>query len=296
MSETINEPTVQVFESEQFGSIRTLMIDNEVWFVGKDVAEALGYTKARNAILSHVDDEDKIPALIQGGCSTGTQKTTIINESGLYSLILSSRLPSAKGFKRWVTSEVLPSIRRYGAYLTDETLSKVTGNTEEAERLFRELKEEKLRVKKLREECGSLEDMITVLRQSNELLSTSNVLLEKRIEVLEPKANYYDSVIQDTTLIPVTLIAKDYGMTATKLNSLLYGFGIQYPRSHTWALYEEYDHFGYTQTIVENMKCSTTGRKYVCMYWTHKGRKFLYDLLKKYNILPVSEHHEEENN
>lgn len=295
MSETRNEPTVQVFESEQFGSIRTLIIDNEVWFVGKDVAEALGYAKARNALSNYVDKDD---ALKQGVIDSKgrIQCMTIINESGLYSLILSSKLPSAKGFKRWVTSEVLPSIRRYGAYLTDETLSRVTGNTEEAERLFRELKEEKLRVKKLREECGSLEDMITVLRQSNELLSTSSVLLEKRIEVLEPKANYYDSVIQDTTLIPVTLIAKDYGMTATKLNSLLYGFGIQYPRSHTWALYEEYDHFGYTQTIVENIKCSTTGRKYVCMYWTHKGRKFLYDLLKKHNILPVSEHHEEENN
>ena len=91
-----------------------------MWFVGKDVAEALGYSKSRNAIAAHVDEEDKTHAPIQGGCSTGVQDTIVINESGLYALILSSKLPSAKEFKHWVTSEVLPSIRKNGAYIRNQ--------------------------------------------------------------------------------------------------------------------------------------------------------------------------------
>lgn len=107
---------LMIFNNPEFGEVRTLTIDNEPWFVGKDVAEILGYVKPRNAIATHVDDDDKALAPIQGGCSTGTQDTAIINESGLYSLIMSSKLPSAKKFKRWVTSEVLPSIRKTGSY------------------------------------------------------------------------------------------------------------------------------------------------------------------------------------
>ena len=107
---------VQVFNNEEFGQVRTLEIDGMVYFVGKDVAEVLGYAKARNAIANHVDDEDKKDAPIQGDLG-GTQMMTIINESGLYSLILSSKLPRAKEFKRWVTSEVLPAIRKHGSYV-----------------------------------------------------------------------------------------------------------------------------------------------------------------------------------
>lgn len=106
-----------VFNHPQFGELRTVEIDGVVWFVGKDVAEALGYSKSRNAIAAHVDEEDKTHAPIQGGCSTGVQDTIVINESGLYALILSSKLPSAKEFKHWVTSEVLPSIRKTGGYV-----------------------------------------------------------------------------------------------------------------------------------------------------------------------------------
>ena len=106
---------LQIFENEEFGEIRTVTIDNEPWFVGKDVAEALGYLKARNAISAHVSDEDKKDAPIQGA-QGGTQNMTIINESGLYALIFGSKLESAKRFKRWVTSEVLPSIRKTGSY------------------------------------------------------------------------------------------------------------------------------------------------------------------------------------
>lgn len=105
------------FEGQQ---VRTLSTNYETWFVGKDVAEILGYKKARNAIAQHVDDEDKKEAPIQG-TPGGTQSMTIINESGLYSLILSSKMPNAKRFKHWVTSEVLPSIRKTGSYQVPQT-------------------------------------------------------------------------------------------------------------------------------------------------------------------------------
>ena len=106
---------IKIFENEEFGSVRTLVINGEPYFVGKDIALILGYAKPRNAIAAHVDEEDKKDAPIQGDLG-GTQEMTVINESGLYSLIFSSKLPKAKEFKHWVTSEVLPSIRKTGSY------------------------------------------------------------------------------------------------------------------------------------------------------------------------------------
>lgn len=119
---------IQIFNHPSFGDIRTVSIDGEPWFVGKDVAEVLGYAKPENAISNHVDSEDKTTTLIQGTGSNYKSKAVIINESGLYSLILSSKLPNAKEFKRWVTSEVLPSIRKHGAYLTDQKAYDITHN------------------------------------------------------------------------------------------------------------------------------------------------------------------------
>lgn len=117
---------IEIFKNEEFGQVRTLLIDNEPYFVGKDVAEILGYSNSSKAVSTHVDDEDKIMEMIahsQNGNMVKTQ-TALINESGLYSLILSSKLPTAKKFKRWVTSEVLPQIRKTGGYIgTDENMS-----------------------------------------------------------------------------------------------------------------------------------------------------------------------------
>mgnify|MGYP005780160173 FL=1 len=107
---------LQVFKNENLGEIRTIIINNEVWFVGKDVARILGYAKPENAISTHIDNEDKTTTLIQGIGSNYKSKAVIINESGLYSLILSSKLPRAKEFKRWVTSGILPQIRKNGYY------------------------------------------------------------------------------------------------------------------------------------------------------------------------------------
>lgn len=122
--------SIKIFENEEFGQVRTVVIDGEIYFVGKDVAKALGYVKTRNAIAVHVDEEDKKVALIQGVVG-GTQNTVVINESGLYSLILSSKLEGAKRFKRWITSEVLPSIRNKGSYdAIDNSLDLIEDETE----------------------------------------------------------------------------------------------------------------------------------------------------------------------
>ena len=139
---------IKIFNNPEFGKVRTMEINGEPYFVGKDVAIILGYAKPENAIANHVDTEDKTLTPIQGGCSTGSQNTTIINESGLYSLILSSKLPKAKEFKHWVTSEVLPSIRKHGAYAVDELLN----DPEFAIKTFTALKEERERSKRLSEQ------------------------------------------------------------------------------------------------------------------------------------------------
>lgn len=112
---------MQKFTSSEFGSVRALCLDGDVCFVGKDVATILGYSNTRDALAKHVDDEDKNTVVIRDG--KGNPNQTVINESGLYSLVLSSKLPNAKKFKRWVTSEVLPSIRKHGVYAVDEVLN-----------------------------------------------------------------------------------------------------------------------------------------------------------------------------
>lgn len=120
----MNEMTI--FQNPEFGQVRTITRDGEPWFVGVDVCNALGYSKARNAIAIHVDNDDKAHAPIQGGCSSGIQNTLIINESGLYALIFGSTFESAKRFKHWVTSEVLPSIRKTGSYTVSKYKPKAT--------------------------------------------------------------------------------------------------------------------------------------------------------------------------
>ena len=115
---------LKIFENPDFGQVRMVMIEDNPYFVGKDVAEALGYSKTENAIANHVDEEDKTSTLIQGSGSNYKSKAILINESGLYSLILSSKLPTAKKFKRWVTSEVLPAIRKHGNYTAPEQENK----------------------------------------------------------------------------------------------------------------------------------------------------------------------------
>lgn len=168
---------LQIFKNESFGEVRTMIIDNEPWFVGKDVAEVLGYTNARKAINDHIDVEDK--GVTKCDTLGGTQEMTIINESGLYSLILSSKLPKAKEFKRWVTSEVLPSIRKHGAYMTAEKLEEVILNPDMMIKLCTALKEEKDRNKELQ-------------------LINSNLAVDNNI--MKPKAEYFDELVDRNLL------------------------------------------------------------------------------------------------
>ena len=172
MSDLYN--SYKTFSNNEFGDIRVLEIDNEPWFVGKDVAEVLGYKKTRNAIALHVDDDDKKDAPIQG-YPGGTQQMTIINESGLYSLILSSKLPNAKKFKRWVTNEVLPSIRKHGAYMTEDTIEKALTSPDFLIQLATKLKEEQEKSKQLEDKLHKNSRMI------NQIAVSKNSLLVREV-------------------------------------------------------------------------------------------------------------------
>ena len=156
---------IKIFENEEFGSVRTMEVNGEPYFVGKDVATILGYVKPENAIANHVDDEDKTTTLIQGTGSNYKSNAVIINESGLYSLILSSKLPKAKGFKHWVTSEILPSIRKTGGYLanSDMMVSTYFGNLPP---------EQQTLVKGLFDNIIAQQTKIDTLTTTNEVLTT----------------------------------------------------------------------------------------------------------------------------
>ncbi|OSA88358.1 UNVERIFIED_ORG: phage antirepressor Ant [Clostridium botulinum] len=186
---------LQIFKNEEFGQVRILAINNESYFVGKDVAEILGYAKPRNAIATHVDEEDKKGAPIQGNLG-GTQEMTIINESGLYSLILSSKLPTAKKFKRWVTSEVLPSIRKTGGYLgtnenmTDEEIMAkallVAQNTINKKNELLKAKEEEIQVKE-KELIETKEDLDNKNKFINQITISENSLLVREVAKIASK-------------------------------------------------------------------------------------------------------------
>ena len=254
---------LEIFENSEFGEIRTVEINNEPWFVGRDVATVLGYSNPRKAIGDHVDDEDK--GVTKCDTLGGSQDLTVINESGLYSLILSSKLPNAKAFKRWVTSEVLPAIRKHGLYAIDDILE----NPDIAIQALTKLKEE---------------------RAARKALELDNQVKSQQIAELQPKATYYDLILQCKDLLSVTEIAKDYGMSAKGLNAMLHELGVQYNQSGVWFLYARYQHEGYTQTKTQNYNRpdGTQGSK-VHTYWTQKGRLFIYNLLKSEDILPTIE-------
>lgn len=250
---------LQVFNSTELGSVRTTIINGEVMFVGKDVATILGYSNPRDAISKHVDDEDKGVAK----CDTlgGVQDMTMINESGLYSLILSSKMPTAKKFKHWVTSEVLPAVRKHGMYAIDDILK----DPDLAIAALTQLKEERERIKQL---------------------ETITLVQKQQIAELQPKASYYDLILQNKNTVPITQIAKDYGMSGRKFNELLHELGVQYKFRKTWLLYQHYAECGYTQSKTFQIDES---RSVMHTYWTQKGRLFLYDLLKSEGIYPLIE-------
>lgn len=252
-----------VFNNPDFGSIRTVTVNNEPYFVGKDVADILGYTNAPKAIKDHVDDEDKlVERIVMSGQKRGV---ILINESGLYSLILSSKMPNARKFKRWVTSEVLPSIRKHGMYAVDELLN----NPDFMIKTFEALKEE---------------------REKNKGLSKEVVEQQRVISELQPKVTYLDKILDSKSLVLTTQIAKDYGMSARRFNRLLRELGVQYKVGDQWVLYAKYQACGYvhSRTIEFRHRDGTPDVK-MQTEWTQKGRLFLYETLKKEGYLPLIE-------
>lgn len=250
---------LQVFNSTEFGSVRTATVNGEVMFVGKDVADILGYQNGSRDINRHVDEEDRHKVMLFDG--NQDNETIIINESGLYSLIFSSKMANARRFKRWVTTEVLPAIREHRMYAIDEILE----NPELAIAALTQLKEECKRRKRL--ECLALVQC-------------------QQIAEMQPKANYYDLILQNTNTVPITQIAKDYGMSGRKFNELLHELRVQYKFRKTWLLYQHYAECGYTQSRTYAIDES---RSVMHTYWTQKGRLFLYDLLKNKGIYPLIE-------
>lgn len=170
---------IRIFKSEEFGEIRTVEIGGEPWFVGKDVAETLGYERPTKAVSDHVDGEDRDEVPIQDPIGR-MQNTAIINESGLYSLILSSKLPSAKAFKRWVTSEVLPSIRKHGGYINGQA----------------EMSPEELMAKALQVAQKTLEEREARIG----VLAAENSALTVEKQILKPKADYFDELVDRNLL------------------------------------------------------------------------------------------------
>lgn len=189
---------IQVFNNPAFGEIRTVTIQDEPWFVGKDVAQVLGYKEPTKAVRERVDADDKgVSKLDTPG---GTQEMTIINESGLYSLILSSKLPSAKEFKRWVTSEVLPSIRKHGAYMTPETLQAAILNPDTMIQLCNQLKAE---------------------QDKSRALEATNAQLAVDKQIMQPKADYFDQLVERNTLTNFRETAKQLGVPPKKFVDFL---------------------------------------------------------------------------
>ncbi len=251
-----------VFKNQDFGEVRTVTINDEPYFVGKDVAEILGYQNGSRDINRHVDTEDRQKIMVFDG--NQDKETIVINESGLYSLILSSKLPRAKQFKHWVTSEVLPAIRKHGAYATEELIA----NPDLAIAAFKALKEE-------REQNRKLEQKVAVQTQ--------------QISEMAPKVSYYDVVLNCKDLVSISVIAKDYGWSASRMNKYLHEKGIQFRQGDIWLLYQKYAEKGYTSTKTHSYLNDDGPHTKVHTYWTQKGRLFIYDLLKEDGIYPQME-------
>lgn len=272
--EKMNE--IQVFSNEKFGQVRGAMIDGEPWLVGKDVAERLLYSNPQKAIRDHVDSEDR--GVNEMDTPGGKQMVVMINESGLYSLIFGSKLDKAKEFKHWVTSEVLPAIRKTGGYVNNSEVfiqNYLPFADDTTKQLFRLT-------------------LDVVDKQNKQIADQQKELAEKSaaIEEMTPKASYYDIVINSPDLMPITIIAKDYGKSGTWLNRKLNEKGVQYRREKTWVLYHQYADKGYVGTKTYAYSGKAYGaEKHVAIntFWTQKGRLFIYELLKGEGILPIVE-------
>lgn len=261
---------IKVFENAEFGSVRTVTINGEPWFVGKDVCSILNLSNPTIAV-SRLDEDERAKF------NLGRQgEATIVNEPGLYTLVLGSRKPEAKAFKRWITHEVIPDIRQYGMYATNDFLDKALGNPDNWIRMLTEYSAVKKENETLKLKAV----------EQKEVIETQN----NQITLMKPKASYYDLVLQTKNAVNITTIAKDYGLSAVTLNKKLHDYGVQYKQGGTWLLYQQYADMGYTKTKT-GVYTNKAGEEYASVHtqWTQKGRMFIYEVLKEHGILPKME-------
>ena len=245
---------IQIFKHEMFGEIRTMTNEKgETFFVGMDVATALGYTNTQKAIRDHVDDEDKLTERIV--LSGQNRNIVFINESGLYALILSSKLPQAKAFKHWVTSEVLPQIRKTGGYIP----------TKDAEG----------------RQLTDLEIVCLAVKIQQKTIEEQR----KTIETLAPKAEYCDEVLDSVSCFTTTQVAKELDMTVHDLTQLLLTKKVMYKQSGQYLLYAEYARKGYARNRTHD-HYDAEGNHHTRTYlvWTERGRKFIHRIVKTEEI------------
>lgn len=260
---------LQTFSNALIGNIRVTMINGEPYFVGKDVADILGYKNTNDAISKRVDSEDKTDGVAIRDPMGREQHPILINESGLYSLIITSKKQEAKRFKHWITSEVLPAIRKHGVYATEEILN----DPDVLIQALLELKEE---------------------RAKRQAMETTIAAKDQQLLELKPKVSYYDIVLNCKDLIEITKIAKDFGWSGIRMNQYLHEKKIQYKTADgQWLLYQKYAAEGYTATRTHIYKDSSgTERSKIHTYWTQKGRLFIYELMKADGYLPTIEKEE----
>lgn len=258
------ENQLQIFSNPEFGEVRTQVDEKgDPWFCAKDVCDALKHTNSRRAIAQLVDEGDVTKRYTP--TSSGDQLMTYINESGLYSLILFSKLESAKRFKHWVTSDVLPTIRKRGAFFTNDALERAVREPDFLIKLASAIKHE---------------------RQQKEMYAQKCTEQGETIKQLEKQSAYVDYVLQSPGLLNINQIAQDYGISAQCLNSLLRQHLIQYKSNNQWILYAKYKDKGYvhsTTHILDN------GIVVMHTQWTQKGRLFLYEQLKSWGFYPIME-------
>ena len=246
---------IQIFENPAFGEVRTLTKeDKSVWFVGKDVAAVLGYRDTPKAIKAHVDEEDKVVGDLP--TSFGVKPTTFINESGLYALVLASKLPQAKAFKRWVTSEVLPSIRKEGGYIAtkpDDTPEVVMARA------------------------------ILIAKSTIERLEHENKVLAGQNKVLSAKAEHLDNVMLCSQCYTMTQVAKELDMSVHDLTSKLLEMRIIFRQSGQYMLYADYSRLGLARNRTSDKDINGTVKVFPpYLVWTEKGRIFLHNLMKQH--------------
>ena len=246
--------TPQIFNFEQ-NEVRTFLENDIPYFVANDVAKTLGYKNPSDATNKHCKKAVKT----WGSDSLGRRQSfKVIPESDVYRLIIKSNLPSAEKFEAWVIEEVLPQIRKHGMYATDELVD----NPDLLIEVATKLKEEK----------------------------TLRLIAEQRVNELQPKADYYDRILNNKGLVTVSTIAKNYGMSAVSFNKLLHELGIQFNQSGTWLLYSKFQDKGYTHIEPFDYEDKNGNRQVKTrMKWTQKGHIFLYETLKKNNYLPMIE-------